>query len=96
MKTISKQQGRIIQSLDDSAELSHWRDWRWQMRHCVNKLDTFEALLDVQLNERMREDFAQTVKKFPMSVTGGPIPGVIRSVGFVTESGKGAKEIWVG
>jgi len=66
---ISEQQERIIQNIDDSVELPHWRDWRWQMRHCVRDLDTFERLLGVDLDAQTREDFARTVEKFPMSVT---------------------------
>ncbi len=69
MKTMSKQQRQIIQSIDDSAKLSHWRDWRWQMRHCIRDLDTFEKLLGVKLGEQAREDFTRTIEKFPMSIT---------------------------
>ena len=69
MKTVSKQQKRIIQAINEDAELSHWRDWRWQMRHCVRDLDTFEELLGVQIDAQMRVDFARTVERFPMSVT---------------------------
>lgn len=69
MKTVSKQQKRIIQSIDENVELSHWRNWRWQMQHCIRDLDTFEGLLCVQLDPHMREGFTRTVKKFPMSIT---------------------------
>jgi lysine 2,3-aminomutase len=69
MKTVSKQQKQIIQTIDKNAELSQWRDWRWQMQHCIKDLSTFEELLGIELDIQTREDFARTVKKFPLSVT---------------------------
>ncbi|MDD4266861.1 MAG: lysine 2,3-aminomutase [Pirellulaceae bacterium] len=69
MQTMSKQQKQIIRTVDEDGVLSHWRDWHWQLRHCVRDLDTFEKALGVQLDARMREDFARTVAKFPMSIT---------------------------
>lgn len=69
MRTVSKQQKRIIQTIDEDGKLSHWRNWRWQVRHCVRDLSTFEELLGIELDAQMREDFTRTVEKFPMSVT---------------------------
>jgi len=69
MPSISEHQERIIHTIDDSAPFSLWRDWRWQIKHCIRDLDTFEELLDLQLDEQTRKDFAQTVEKFPMSIT---------------------------
>jgi len=69
MKTIARQQKQIIQAIDENAERTQWRDWRWQMRHRIKDLDTFEKLLDIELDSQTREDFARTVKRFPFSVT---------------------------
>ncbi len=69
MKNISKRQKQIIHAIDENAESSHWRDWRWQMRHCVKDLETFEDLLGVEMDSKTREDFTRTVKRFPLSVT---------------------------
>jgi lysine 2,3-aminomutase len=65
--TFSRDQ--IITAIDANAELSHWRDWKWQMRHVVRDLETFETLLGVKLDEATRKDFHRTVEKFPMSIT---------------------------
>ena len=59
----------IIQAIGTSARLSHWRDWRWQMRHAVRDIETVEMLLGVTLAPATRAGFKETVKKFPMSVT---------------------------
>lgn len=66
---LSSKQEDILHSIDDNAAVSQWRDWKWQMRHSVRDIDTFEALLDVEFSERLREDFRKTIEKFPISVT---------------------------
>lgn len=55
--------------IDPEATLSHWSDWRWQMRHSIRDLDTFERLLNITLSGEQRKAFGQTVEKFPMSTT---------------------------
>jgi len=48
---------------------SLWEDWRWQVRHCVRDLESFEQQTGIVLSDRERMAFRQTIKKFPMSVT---------------------------
>ncbi|MBF0586612.1 lysine 2,3-aminomutase [Prosthecochloris sp. N3] len=67
--TLSPTQEQIINSIDDKANLSNWKDWRWQMRHSIRDLDTFETLLGIQLTPEQRKAFTDTVEKFPMSIT---------------------------
>ena len=64
-----KRRERMIQVIDSGADLSHWRDWRWQVRHCVHDVETFEELLGIRLEPEMREDVIRAVTKFPMSIT---------------------------
>ncbi|MEC9487618.1 MAG: lysine 2,3-aminomutase [Prosthecochloris sp.] len=67
--TLSPTQEQIINSIDDKANLSNWKDWKWQMRHSIRDLDTFETLLGIQLTPEQRKAFTDTVEKFPMSIT---------------------------
>ena len=67
--SLSNAQKQIIAAIDEDATSSNWRDWKWQMRHCIRDLDTFERLLDIELSETQRNDFLKTTAKFPMSVT---------------------------
>ena len=69
MKTISKTQKQIFRAINDNVQIDLWQDWRWQMRHCVKDLETFEELLQIKLDAQMRDDFARTIRKFPMSIT---------------------------
>ncbi|MBN1436972.1 MAG: lysine 2,3-aminomutase [Sedimentisphaerales bacterium] len=68
-KKLSKQQQRIVEIMDSDVTGSQWRDWKWQLKHCIRDLDTFEALLEIELSDDRREAFKNTVKKFPMSIT---------------------------
>jgi lysine 2,3-aminomutase len=68
--SLSTQQKKIFHAIEEEGEQhSLWKDWKWQMRHCVKDLETFERLLGIELSEDKREQFKRTVEKFPMSVT---------------------------
>lgn len=69
MKTLSKQQEQIINAIDSDAAGTQWQNWKWQLRHRIHEVPTFEKLLGIELDEKMQEDFNRTVKKFPMSIT---------------------------
>lgn len=58
-----------MKRIDPEATPSDWSDWRWQMRHSIRDLDTFERLLGITLSGDQRKAFSQTVEKFPMSTT---------------------------
>ncbi len=71
---LSSHQEDIIHKIDKSdldteASSELWTNWKWQMRHRIRDLKTFERLLDVQLDPDLRASFEKTVEKFPFSVT---------------------------
>lgn len=59
----------IIKTIDSGTTSSHWHDWRWQIKHCIRDLETFQRLLGIELPNEVQEDFKKTVKRFPMSIT---------------------------
>ncbi|MDD2480177.1 MAG: 4Fe-4S cluster-binding domain-containing protein, partial [Victivallaceae bacterium] len=65
---ISKKQQKMFEKIDGVAE-SGWTDWKWQIKHCIKDLKTFESLLGVQLPEDIRKQFETIAEKFPMSIT---------------------------
>ena len=67
--TLSATQEQIINCIDNNATSSQWKDWKWQMRHSIKDLETFEALLDVKLSDKQRKAFGKAAKKFPISIT---------------------------
>lgn len=67
MKLTTSQQ-RIIGTID-GASVSNWRDWKWQMKHSVKDIDTFESLIGIQFDDDTRRDIEKTIAQFPMSIT---------------------------
>jgi lysine 2,3-aminomutase len=66
---LSESQEKIIAAIDHNAPASMWQNWKWQMRHRIRDLDTFERLLGITLDPDLRNDLEKTMKKFPFSVT---------------------------
>jgi len=65
---ITEKQKQILKEID-TTQKGNWNDWRWQVKHCIRDLKTFEQLLDIELPFILRESFKKISKKFPMSIT---------------------------
>ncbi len=46
-----------------------WTDWKWQLKHSIKDIDTFEKLLGVKFDSDEREKLEKTLDKFPLSIT---------------------------
>lgn len=66
---LTKTQSQIAKAIDESARSFPWKDWKWQLRHCVRDLEVFENLLGVKLDYGQRKAFKDTTSRFPMSIT---------------------------
>lgn len=64
-----EKQQQIAQKISKEALISNWKNWKWQIRHSVRDIDTFEKLLDVKFSSEKREMLEETVEKFPLSIT---------------------------
>lgn len=49
--------------------VSKWKDWHWQLKHCITDVDSFEALLGISLTSNEKHKIEMTLRKFPMAVT---------------------------
>ena len=65
----SEQQQELASQIDENTSLKHWKDWKWQLKHSIRDIDTFERLLDVEFTPEERKSLTETVEKFPLSVT---------------------------
>lgn len=65
----SKTQQNITERIGADFIEDHWKDWKWQMKHCVRDLKTFETLLDVEFPPDRRRIFEKITARFPMSIT---------------------------
>ncbi|MBN2110264.1 MAG: lysine 2,3-aminomutase [Methanosarcinaceae archaeon] len=69
MKTHSVRQKNIAEKISPELAISNWKDWKWQIRHCVRDIDTFEKLLDIRFEPEERKLLEKTLEKFPLSIT---------------------------
>jgi len=69
MGSLSSRQLELASKISTEAAATQWRDWRWQLKHTIRDINTFEELLGVRFDGRERRDLELTVAKFPLAVT---------------------------
>lgn len=70
MPIYSRKQQNIAEKMsEDPVSISNWRDWRWQLKNSIQRVETFERLLGITLEEKERKKIDLTLKRFPLSIT---------------------------
>ncbi|KIH76437.1 L-lysine 2,3-aminomutase [Geoalkalibacter ferrihydriticus] len=69
MAIYSQNQQDIARRINVDSAQSNWQDWKWQLKHSVSSIDTFENLLEIRFPEMERKKLEMTLRKFPLSVT---------------------------
>lgn len=69
MTIYSENQREIAEKIDSLSSISMWKDWKWQIKHCIRDISTFERLSGIQFSEDKREALRETLNKFPMCIT---------------------------
>jgi lysine 2,3-aminomutase len=70
MPIYSQNQQEIAKKIaPKTASLSKWKDWKWQLNHAVQDIESFESLLGIELEKEERKKIALTLEKFPLSIT---------------------------
>ena len=69
MEKYSNHQKEIATKIDSEDFLYKWQDWKWQLKHSIRDIETFEELLDIKFDPSEKEQLKETVKKFPLSIT---------------------------
>ncbi len=68
MSIYNTHQQDIAEKIEAKAAKTEWKDWKWQIKHRVQDIDTFEKLLGVKFGAEERTELKETVEKFPLSV----------------------------
>ena len=68
MPMLTNNQRKILNEINGSSA-GNWQDWKWQLRHSIKELDTFEKLLNISVTDSLRRQFQRIVEKFPLSIT---------------------------
>lgn len=65
----SKNQQEIAQKISSTAQKSNWKDWKWQLKHSITDIETFEKLLGIKFSDSIKSQLQETISKFPLSIT---------------------------
>jgi len=49
MSIYNKKQHEIAEKIDEDANISNWKDWKWQLKHSIKDISTFERLTVLNL-----------------------------------------------
>ena len=70
MSIYSNTQQKIAERLsNDKVAAGKWKDWHWQLKHSITRVDTFEKLLGISFDPLEKRKIELTLKKFPLSIT---------------------------
>lgn len=69
INTFSKHRQEIAKKLDKNITSEKWFDWKWQVKHSIKDIDTFEMLTGIHFSTEERADLEKTQDRFPLSIT---------------------------
>ncbi|MCD1295510.1 lysine 2,3-aminomutase [Methanocella sp. CWC-04] len=69
MEIFSNTQKMIAKKIDADTVISNWKDWKWQVRHTIRDIPTFEELLGIKFDDEERAELEKTISIFPLSIT---------------------------
>ncbi|WOX58266.1 hypothetical protein [Methanoculleus receptaculi] len=69
MTTLSNNQQKIARRIDAGTAAEVWRDWKWQVRHAITDISTFERLLGISFGKDERRELEETANRFPLRIT---------------------------
>ena len=67
MPIYTANQQEIAEKISDSVTISNWKDWRWQLKHSIQDIESVETLLGIGFGENERRKLELTLRKFPHS-----------------------------
>jgi lysine 2,3-aminomutase len=69
MTIYTKKQQHMAEEIEKGVIMSHWKDWKWQLKHSIKDIKTFERLTGICFSEKERGEIERTIAKFPLSIT---------------------------
>ena len=69
MKIFNDIQQGIAEKIKPNSNISHWKDWKWQLKNSVQTIDTFETLTGIEFPEEEKKVLKKTLDRFPLSIT---------------------------
>lgn len=69
MTIYNEKQQEIAEKISPNARISNWKDWKWQLKHSIRDIKTFEKVTGIEFEESEMESLEKTIAKFPLSIT---------------------------
>jgi len=69
MDILTKMRRFAGQTASEDDILKNWRDYKWQLRHAVRDLKTFEGLTGIEFSREEKLTYQEVLEKFPLSIT---------------------------
>jgi lysine 2,3-aminomutase len=69
MMIYNNRQQEIAEKINSATLISHWKDWKWQLKHSIHDINTFEILTGIKFGKNERKSIEETISKFPLSIT---------------------------
>lgn len=69
MTVYNEKEQRIAKRIGLEVKISNWKDWKWQLKHAIRDISTFEKLTGIKFEQSERELLEKTIAKFPLSMT---------------------------
>jgi len=69
MNSYNRKQQKIAEKISSDAAISNWKNWKWQIKHSIRDISTFERLLGIEFAQDEKKELEKTIAKFPLSIT---------------------------
>jgi lysine 2,3-aminomutase len=69
MEIFNDAQQEIAKRIKPESNISNWKNWKWQLKHSVNTIETFEKLTGISFPAKEKKLIEKTLGRFPLSVT---------------------------
>jgi lysine 2,3-aminomutase len=69
MTIYNKRQKAIAEKIESDTTLKIWKDYKWQLKHIIKDIDTFQTLTGITFDKKERKKIERTIAKFPFSIT---------------------------
>lgn len=68
MPIYNEYQQTLAHRIDKDVLKANWNDWKWQLKHSIRDIETFEKVLGIRFDDDEKRQLSRTLDKFPLSV----------------------------
>lgn len=69
MVIFNNRQQALANRINSDTTISHWQDWKWQLKHTIRTIDQFTKLTGISFDEEEKQALKETLEKFPLAIT---------------------------